>query len=592
MKRFLIIIACIFFAYFLILLMALEKSEDHPRFHTSYPVPVDADTSMSEPGQYGGRVLIGSIGDPKTFNPITPSGRTSADIYERLFSTLVSRDRITQEIVPALAKSWEFSDDNRELTFHMRRGVVWSDGVPVTAYDAEFTYEVIYHPDIANYLRDAMNVNGEPFVGTAVDSFTFKVTIPSPIAPFLKLAGGDDVHILPKHILKPELEKGTFDSAYNISWPPEKLVSCGPFLFEKFESGVKTALRRNPNYWRVDRHGNRLPYLERIIFVTLRNFETEFLMFQNGDLDMLDQIRLSNVPILERDAEKNGYKVVDIGTDVGLVLFWFNMKPGTNKSGKPYVAPYKLTWFNDVRWRRVVSHAVDRKGIIERVADGLAVPQYGPETETNKLWYNPNVVKYEYDLDKSRALLDSMGLIDRDGDGIREDEEGHPAEFTMVTYTGGTGVTANIIKDDLAKVGVRMIYSEVEFKTLLVLIHDELTYECGLIGLTPGDLDPSDGMNVWLSSSSMHMWNPNQEKPATKWEARIDELMRLQMVTLDREKRKEYYDEVQYIISDQVPFIYITTAKAYVSYRNEFRNISPSVINHRLLWNADELWKE
>jgi len=206
MKRPLIIIGSIILVYLLVLMGALERHEDHPRFYVSTPVPAEADTAQCDPGEYGGRVLIGSIGDPKTFNPITPSGRTSADIYERLFSTLVRRDRITQEIVPGLAKSWEFSDDNCELTFHMRRGVLWSDGVPVTAYDAEFTYEAIFHPDIANYLRDAMNVNGEPFVGTAVDSFTFKVTIPSPVAPFLKLAGGDDLHILPRHILKPELD--------------------------------------------------------------------------------------------------------------------------------------------------------------------------------------------------------------------------------------------------------------------------------------------------------------------------------------------------------------------------------------------------
>ena len=592
MNRLLFIFGSILFVYFLVLAAALERNVDQPRFHLEYPVPVDADTSSCEPGKRGGRLLIGSVGDPKTFNPITPSGRTSMDIYERMYSTLVVRDRITQEIKPCLAKSWEFSDDHCELTFHMRRGVLWSDGVPVTAYDAEFTYDIIYDPRYPNYLRDAMNVKGEPFVGAAVDSFTFKVKIPSPIAPFLKLAGGDDVRIVPKHVLKESFDNGTFDSAYNISWPPEKLVTCGPYLLEKFESGVKTVLRRNPNYWRVDSNGNRLPYIERLIHVTYRSFDTEFLNFQSGETDMVDRIRLSDVPMLEKDQEKMGFTVVDLGPSTNLSLFWFNLKPGGNQAGKPYIAPYKLKWFSDVRWRKAMSHAVDRPGIIERVSSGLSVPQFGPETPANKKWYNPDIVTYDFNLEKTAAYLDEMGLVDRDGDGIREDGDGNQVEFTLITNTGGSELIGTIVKDDLAKVGVKMNYNQIEFKSLLVKIHNEYTYECALLGLSPGDLDPSDGMNVWMSNSSMHMWNPNQESPATVWEARMDELMDLQMTTLDPVKRKEYYDEIQYIISDEVPFIYLVTPRAYIAYKTKLKNMQPSIINHRLLWNIEEVWIE
>jgi len=591
--RVIIIIAAVILSVFaLVVAGILEKHEDHPRFHVEMPIPADADTADCGPGKYGGRLLVGSVGDPKTFNPITPSGRTSMDIYERMFSSLVVRDRITQEIKPLLAKSWEFSDDNCQLTFHLRRDVLWSDGVPLTAYDCEFTYDVIYDPRYPNYLRDAMNVKSEPFVGTAIDSLTFRVTIPSPIAPFLKLAGGDDVHILPKHILKESFDNGTFDSAYNISWPPEKLVTCGPYLLEKFESGVKTVLRRNPNYWRIDREGKRLPYIERIIHITFRSFDTEFLNFQSGNTDMLDRIRLLDVPILEKDANEKGFKVVDLGPSTNLSLFWFNLKKGTDESGKPYIAPYKSKWFSDVKWRKAMSHAVDRPSIIERVSSGLSVPQYGPETPANKQWYNPNIVEYEFDLEKSAEYLESMELIDRDGDGIREDAEGNPVEFTMITNTGGSELIGTLIKNDLAKIGVKMIYNQIEFKSLLVKIHDELTYECALLGLSPGDFDPSDGMNVWMSDSSMHMWNPNQTEPETDWEARIDELMDLQMTTLDRKKRKKYYDEIQYIISDQVPFIYLVTSQAFIAYKSRLKNLEPSILNHRLLWNIEEVWIE
>ena len=571
----------------------MERHEDSPRFQVSTPVPADADTAYSGPGKLGGRVLIGALGDPKTFNPVVSSETSSRDIISRLFSGLVGMDNVTQEIIPSLAYKWEFSDDNLELTFHMRHGVLWSDGVPVTAYDAEFSYEALYDPRVENSLADILRVDGEPFHGAAIDSFTFRVTIPSTFAPFLMWAGGS-VPILPKHVLKPELEKGTFDSAYNISWPPENLIACGPYLLEKFESGVKTVLRRNPSYWRVYKGGIRLPYHERIIHVNVRSTETELLMFQTGNLDMLSISKLADVPILERDAEKEDYTVESLGPTMGQSMLWFNMNPGTNDEGKPYVAPHKLKWFTDVRWRKAIAHAVDREGIAQTVFGGLAEPQYGPETPANKFWYNPDLVIHEYNLDKSREYLDSMDFIDRDGDGIREDAAGNPLEFTMITNTGNDQreLIGNIIKEDLANIGVKMNFNPIEFNTLIVRIDNEYEYECCLLGLTSGDPDPSSGMSVWLSSGRMHQWYPNQPEPATEWEARIDEIMNLQMATLDREKRKEYYDEVQYIISDNCPYIYLVIPEVFVAYRNKFKNLVPSVLRHRLLWNIEAVWQE
>ena len=593
MKRPLLILGIILIAYIGLLIMALERHVDDPRFHVDAPIPADADTSYSAPGVRGGRVLVGALGDPKTFNPITSSETSSTDIINRMFSALVTRDNVTQETIPSLAYAWDFSDDNLELTFHLRRGVQWSDGVPVTAYDCEFTYDAMYDPKVENSLADIMRVDGEPFVGVAVDSFTFKVTIPSTFAPFLMWAGGA-VPILPKHLLEDDLERGEFDSALNVSWPKEGIVTCGPYLLENYQSGVKTVLRANPYYWRVDTAGTRLPFLDRLVFVTLRSTETELLMFQTGDLDMLVVNKLSDVPVLQRDAEKGGYTVENLGPSMGQNMFWFNLNPGNKPDGSPLVPPHKLRWFQDVRFRKAMAHAVDRVGIAETVFGGLAQPLYGPETEANKFWYNPNIVKYDYNLDKTREYLDDMGLVDRDGDGIREDADGHPVEFTMITNTGNDQreLIGNLIKDDLGKCGVKMNFNPIEFNTLIVKVSDELDYECALLGLTSGDPDPSSGMSVWLSNGRMHQWYPNQPEPATEWEARIDELMNLQITTLDTDKRKEYYDEVQYIISDQTPYIYLVTPEVFVAYNNKFHNLVPTVLTHRLLWDIEQVWVE
>ncbi len=593
MRTVLLIIAVICSVFALSFYAVLEKPEDQARFHIELPILADSDTADVDEGIYGGRVLIGELGDPKTLNPIVASETSSTNIYSRLFSSLVGMDNITQEIVPSLAERWEFSDDGLELTFHMRRGVVWSDGIPLTAYDAEFSYDAMYDPNVANSLADILRVNGEPFSYAAIDSFTFRVKIPSTFAPFLMWAGGA-VPVLPKHILKPELDNGTFDSAYNISWPEERLICSGPYMLEKFESGVKTVLRRNPVYWRVDRAGNRLPFLERIIHVNVRSNETMFLMFQTGQLDMLDTLKPSDVPILELEAEKYDYRIVNLGAGMGQNMFWFNLNPGKTEDGTPFVAPHKLKWFQDVRFRKAMMHAVDREGMAQTVFNGLAEPQYSPETPANKFWYNPDVITYDYNLDKSREYLDDIGLIDRDGDGVREDNDGNPVEFTMLTNTGNDlrELMGNIMKDDLSKIGINMTFNPIEFNTLIVKIDNEYDYECCLLGLTSGDPDPSSGMSVWLSSGRMHHWYPSQPEPATEWEARIDELMNLQITTLDRDKRKEYYDEVQYIMSDMVPYIYTVTPEVFVAVSNKYKNLEPTILRHRLLWNIEAVWQE
>ena len=468
--------------------------------------------------------------------------------------------------------------------------MTWSDGQPLTAYDADFSYKTIYDPKVQNSLSDILRVNGEPFNFAAIDSFTFKVWIPSIFAPFVEWAGS--VPIMPKHILEEELAKGTFDASYNVSWPEDRMVVSGPYLLEKYESGVKTVLRRNPSYWRVDQGGVRLPYIDRIIHVSIRSSETMFLMFQTGQLDMIG-LRASEVALLENEKGPKDYQIVNLGSDMGQNMFWFNLNPGTNAQGKPFVEPYKLKWFQDVRFRKAMAHAVDRESIASSVFDGMAEPQYGPETPANKFWYNPNLVRYDYNLDKARAYLDDMGLVDRNGDGIREDSEGRPVEFTMITNTGNDQreLMGNIIKDDLAKIGVKMNFNPVEFNTLVVKIDNEYDYECCLLGLTSGDNDPSSGLSVWYSHGRMHQWYPDQPKPATEWEARIDRLLDLNMTTLDRQKRKEYYDEVQYIISDMVPYIYLVTPNIYVAYRNKFQNLVPTIMTHRLLWNIEAVWE-
>ena len=590
MMRLILILASIVVVYLLIFMGMLERPQDHPRFHMKTPIPIEADTAKCVPGKYGGRVLIGLIGNPSTFNPIILSDANSAGICGLIFSSLIFRDNISQEMIPSLASKWDYSPDNLSIIFHLRRGVLWSDGIPLTAYDLKFTFDAIYDPRGINSWKDSMRVNGTPFSYAAIDSFTFKVSIPSPFAPLLFFAGY--VPVLPRHVLEPELKAGRFDSVFGIGTPPEKIVGCGPYLLEKYEPGVKTVLRRNPNYWRIDLNGNRLPYIDRIFFVNFTSYETMLLNFQNRILNMIDTVKPSDVPIVERDAQEGNYRVRNLGPSLWQNIFWFNLNPGKTPQGKPFVEPHKLKWFQDVRWRKAMAYAVDRESIIKTVYDGMAQPQWGPETLANKLWYNSDCIEYPFDLKRAAEYLNEMGLVDRNDDGVREDTEGHIVEFTMITNTGNYSreLIGNIIKNDLATIGVKMHLALLESNTLGTKIENEFTYECCLIGLLSADIEPSNGASVWLSSGNFHFWYSNQKKPSTSWEAEIDRLMNLLMTTYDRRKRKEYYDRIQYIISDQVPFIYLVTPQECVALSNKFQNLTPTVLFHPLLWKIEEAW--
>ncbi|MCD6385263.1 ABC transporter substrate-binding protein, partial [Candidatus Sumerlaeota bacterium] len=147
-----------------------------------------------------------------------------------------------------------------------------------------------------------------------------------------------------------------------------------------------------------------------------------------------------------------------------------------------------------------------------------------------------------------------------------------------------------IICDSLRKIGIDARLSMIDFNTLVVRIADTYDYEACLLGLT-GGIEPVGGMNVYLSSGRTHQWYPNQPKPATPAEARIDELMNKYLKEPVYEKQREYFNEVQRIMAEEQFMIYTVVPYSYVAVRNKFGNLKPTVLDHRLvLWNCEELF--
>ncbi|HSH96173.1 MAG TPA: ABC transporter substrate-binding protein, partial [Roseimicrobium sp.] len=220
------------------------------------PLPEPPYVAKCEPGVHGGRLVVATFGDPKTFNPITANEASSTDIIRFLFMGLVNMDMPSQEIIPALAHKWSVLPDNKTWTFELRKGLKWSDGKPLTADDVVFTWDVIYNPDIINVTADLFRIDGKNFKVTKIDDLTIQVVTPEPYAPFVEFFG--QIPIIPKHILNRSVAEKSFVSAYGISTPPDQLVGSGPFRVKQFKPGEFTLMERNPYFWGVDSKGQRL----------------------------------------------------------------------------------------------------------------------------------------------------------------------------------------------------------------------------------------------------------------------------------------------------------------------------------------------
>jgi peptide/nickel transport system substrate-binding protein len=151
--------------------------------------------------------------------------------------------------------------------------------------------------------------------------------------------------------------------------------------------------------------------------------------------------------------------------------------------------------------------------------------------------------------------------------------------------------SANFIKDDLAKIGIAVDVTPLEFNSLITNLRQDFQYESMLLGLqsaTPPD--PGMGQNVWRSSGLTHYWNIKQPRPETPTEARIDQLMETNVTTIDDAERKRTWLEIQNLVNDECYIEWLPVLIYKVPIRNRFGNLSPTVIPHRIIWNIDRVF--
>lgn len=574
-----------------------RRSSEVAEYRDEVPPPEEPMIEqLATVGRHGGRFVIAETNNPRTFNALMANETSSTDITQRLFTGLVDYDNGKQEFGPGLAKSWEVGSDGLTWTFHLRKGARFSDGHPITAEDVLFTFQVVYDKDLHPSAQDAMMMNGKPYEVSAPDPYTVVVKTPSPNAIVLLNAGA--VEIMPKHVLEPALKSGSFASAYNVNTPPDQIVTSGPFRVAQYVAGEKTVLARNPYWFGFDQSNQRLPYLDEVVFLVVPDQDAADLMFRSGSLDGLENTKPENYRWYEENEQKGNFTLYDLGPETSSNYFWFNLnrvqKPTPGKKlGDPFVAPSKYAWFSNPVFRRAVSMAIDRDAMIPSVFFGYGRKNWSQSSVGNKVWHTPNIVKYDYNPDESRRLLASLGFKDTNGDGFLEDARGNEISFTMKTNADNklrVGM-ANFVKDDLAKVGVRMTLTPVDFNTLITNLRNDFQYDSILLGLQSGvPPDPGNGQNVYRSSGITHHFFPSQLKPHTPEEARIDHLMDLLVASQDLSERKKHWEEIQNIWNEQSWNIWLPIREYKTPISNRFGNLQPSIMAHRLIWNIDRVY--
>jgi peptide/nickel transport system substrate-binding protein len=510
-------------------------------------------------------------GDPGTFNPVLVTDSASNAAVGDLYEGLVKENSKTNLIEPDLAQSWEIKDGGKTIIFHLRHDVKWSDGVPFTSRDVLFTMKVIYDPHVPNSASFTLTVDDKPIAAAAPDDYTVVMRVPRPFAPLLYAIG---FPIIPEHLLAGPLSKGQFNRTWGIDTPPARLISLGAYRMARYVPSQQIAFARYADYWMRERGGGQLPRLHGQMLLIVPDRNAQYLRFVGGMTDVYSP-RPEEVFSLQEKAARLGITVRKVGVDTGSLFFAFNRNP--RHYVHDGVTDPKYQWFTDGNFLHALAHAIDKQGMISLCFRGLAIPAVSDISPENKIFHNPNLTDYDYDLTLAARILDEAGYKFRDG--VRHDPHGNPVVFDLTTNTGDESVRGEmcvILKQDLEHLGITVNYRPLEFITLVNRIETSFDWDCMLMGFSAG-IEPNDGANFLRSSGNLHIWNPSEPKPATPWEAEIDQLLDQGTRVMDPYARAPYYWRIQQILHDQLPIIETVRQVRYVAYRNSLENYDPTV---------------
>jgi len=489
-------------------------------------------TGLQEPS-CGDTIVEASIGEPSILNPVLATDSSSGDINGYLYNGLVKYDK-DLHLVGDLAESWEIRKGGKQIVFHLRRGVQWHDGVPFTSRDVGFTYHTLVSSATRTpYSTDYLIIENVE----APDDYTFIVNYSTPFSPALESWG---MGIIARHIY----ENGDI----NMHSANRNPIGTGPYCFKEWKTGEWLLLEANEKYF------EGRPYIDRIFYRIVPDLSVQFLELYKGNIDLMS---------LTPDQYKRE-------TEGKIFIQKFNKfrYPSFSYAYLGYNLSNEL--FKDKRVRQAFAHAIDKQRIIDGVLLGLGQPATGPFPPTS--WACcPEVKDMEYNPQAAVKLLKSCGWQDTDNDGIL-DRDGRKFEFTILTNQGNKmrELAAQLIQEDLARLGVQVNIRIVEWSTFIHQFIDARNFEAVLLGWSLSR-DP-DQYSIWHTSQIREggynfVGYSNPE---------VDKLLEQGRRTFGLEKRQKIYWKIHQLIADDQPYLFLYVSDSLPVVHKRFHGIEPA----------------
>ena len=556
--------------------------------------------------------VTNTLADPKTFN--YAFNQEFPHVFLFTVTGLTTLNGITREIEPALAESWQISEDRQQIIFTLREGLKWSDGEPLTADDVIFTYQdIAFNPEIPTDWKDILKIGNSgafPQVRKLSDR-QVEFTFPEPFAPFLNTTVGGatntaSVGILPKHALEATIKsrdsqgQPQFITTWGTNTDPSKIVVNGPYKIESYTPGQRLVFQRNPYYWRKDSQGNQLPYIDRIVWQVIESTDTAVLQFRSQGLDVIE-VSPENFSLLKREEQRGQFTLYNGGPRFQKSFISFNLNKGRRANGQPVVNPIKSRWFNTVAFRQAIAHAIDRQTMLNNIFRGIGMLQDSPIDIQSPYYLSPEqgLKVYSYNPQRAKELLLGAGFK-YNSQGQLLDADGNRVRFSLITNTENkTRVAMGAqIKQDLSKIGIQVDFNPINFNTLTDKLSNSFDWECYLLGLT-GSIEPHDGANVWSPAGALHSFNqqplPGQAplvgQEVADWEAEIGQLYIQGAQEFDEAKRKQIYAQTQRLTQEYLPSIHLVVPLSLVAVRDHLQGVKYSALGSLggTLWNKYEL---
>ena len=482
---------------------------------------------MDAPPEDGDWLLVRMSAEPPHLNPITSSDAYATQILLHVFDTLLDRDPVTLESTPWLAEAWEISEDKLHYTFHLRPGVMFSDGTPVTAEDVKFSFDkmmdpAVDAPHLRSYYVDVTNCE-------VLDERTVRFTCSKPYYRHLVMLG--DISVLPRHVY----EQGDFNNHPNNRAP----VGSGAYVLESWDTGQQISLVRNEKFW--GKNGGKWPHFAKKTFKLITDENAAFQVLERGDLDMMeiraeDWVRRANTPEFEQRFNKFEYYAPQY-TYIG----WNLRKPQ----------------FADKRVRRALTMLLDRETVRETIYHGLA------QTVTGNFMIgtaecNASIRPWPFDPFQAAALLDEAGWKDTNSDGIR-DKDGTPFLFEILIINSSPAAEqiCTIFKEELHRAGIEMSIRMLDWAGMLERT-DKRDFDAMMMGWQmPPDPDP------------YQVWHSSQAEAGSNYVGFInpeaDQLIEQARVTFDRQERIRLYHRFSEILHDEQPYTFMFCRKTLLA---------------------------